>query len=228
MKINLAENMLRFGAKNLTESSKQKLEQLAEQTINVTDKVEFLVGITAPQRVTKPTLFLDNRDPSNPILYFLGTGNDSRAVAIAQNGMIYDGRTLPYYSYNMADFIFKATEEFFGSWTNEINIVETLTAMKNVQSDLNVPGGQIIIGMIRRILSNVQYYGSMPTPVFQLEANKDFKGNLVANNTTAWHNAVRKYLGLKAEPNVEYNKNPTLRQQVVNDFYAANPAIAQK
>jgi len=32
MKINLAENMLRFGAKNLTESSKQKLEQLAEQT----------------------------------------------------------------------------------------------------------------------------------------------------------------------------------------------------
>ena len=32
MKINLAENMLRFGAKNLTNASKQKLEQLAEQT----------------------------------------------------------------------------------------------------------------------------------------------------------------------------------------------------
>ena len=31
MKINLAENMLRFGAKNLTEVSKRKLEQLAEQ-----------------------------------------------------------------------------------------------------------------------------------------------------------------------------------------------------
>ena len=31
MKINLAENMLRFGAKNLTSASKQKLNQLAEQ-----------------------------------------------------------------------------------------------------------------------------------------------------------------------------------------------------
>ena len=32
MKINLAENMLRFGAKNLTEASKRKLVRLAEQT----------------------------------------------------------------------------------------------------------------------------------------------------------------------------------------------------
>jgi len=228
MKINLAENMLRFGAKNLTATSKQKLERLAEQTINVTDKVEFLFGIAVPQRVTKPTLFLDNRDPRNPILHLLGPGSDSRSVSIAQNGMLYDGRTWSYASYNMADFILKATEELFGDWKTESNIVETLTALKNVQSNLNVPGGQIIIGMIRGILSNVRYYGSMPTPVFQLEANKNFGGNLVANNTTAWHNAVRKYLGLKAEPNVEYNKNPALRQQVVNDFYAANPAIAQK
>lgn len=42
MKINLAENMLRFGAKNLTEASKQKLVRLAEQAQPTTP------GIPAP------------------------------------------------------------------------------------------------------------------------------------------------------------------------------------
>jgi hypothetical protein len=44
MKNILAENMLRFGAKNLTESSKQKLEQLAEQ---VPGKVTNIPDVTA-------------------------------------------------------------------------------------------------------------------------------------------------------------------------------------
>lgn len=225
MKNILAENMLRFGAKNLTDATKQKLEQLAEQTPAtpvatntpqpITDKVVFLDGTTVPPTISKPTLFLDNRDPRTPIMHLLGIGNDSRSVAIAQNGMIYDGRTYPYASNNMADFILKAAEEMFGDWKTEANTVELLTALNKVQASLRaIPGGQIINGMIQSILTNAVTYGRMEQPAYSSAIQK-FGGNLVQNNPYAFYNPIRQYLGLPIE-NAEFMKNPAKRGSVPN------------
>ena len=71
MKNTLAENMLRFGAKNLTESSKQKLEQLAEQTQVTPGKTPVAPGKTPA--VVK-------RIPNSNFNYVVGEGGSAQAV----------------------------------------------------------------------------------------------------------------------------------------------------
>ena len=64
MKINLAENMLRFGAKNLTKATKQKLERLAEQNVEA--------GSPTPATV--------KQIPGSTINYVVGDGSSDQAV----------------------------------------------------------------------------------------------------------------------------------------------------
>lgn len=224
MKNILAENMLRFGAKNLTDATKQKLEQLAEQNVEagaptpkvipVTNKVVYTSGPSMGDVINKPTMHLNTTDPKAPVLYIAGTSvSDSKSIAVARNGMIYDGRTYPYASYNMADFILKATEELFGTWKSESNVVETLTALRDVQKNLgNDPGGSTIGSMIQKILGNAVAYGKMEQPAYSSAIQK-FGGNLVQNNPYAFYNPIRQYLGLPIE-NTEFMKNPAKRGSV--------------
>lgn len=59
MKINLAENMLRFGAKNLTDASKRKLERLAEQEQTSADQQQPKKTVAYTKPLKKNTNFIN-------------------------------------------------------------------------------------------------------------------------------------------------------------------------
>lgn len=238
MKNILAENMIRFGAKNLTETSKQKLGQLAEQTatsqpaaaVAVTSKVDFVSGAT-PERVTKPTIQFSSTRDRAPILYLRGAGgNDSNVAALSRDAVIIPGKpALQHNEANYIDFLYYATRELFGDLGSENasgqnNIVETLTALIKVKDNLaQIQEGAIIIGTINNILTTYRKYGEMPFPVFEHELRNEVRtATEVINQPAPWHQAVRRLFNLPSEDYVKYNQDPNYRQTVFNNWYGKN------
>ena len=227
MKNILAENMLRFGAMNLTETSKQKLEQLAEQApqntqpMDVTDKVAYVnTPLTQGNVVTKPTIQFSN--PGNsPLLNFLGKAdNNSNSVALSQDALVIPGSTLPHSQQNDIDFIYYISSELFGSHRY---VEAALEALMKVRTNLtNERNGGIIIGTINNMLATYQTYAKMPYPVFHYEVGK-IKAAEVDNDPIPWHTAVRKLFGLPTEDYQKYMRDGNYRQMVFNNWYRKNP-----
>jgi hypothetical protein len=229
MKNTLAENMLRFGAKNLTESSKQKLERLSEQTpaapqtiqvMAVTDKVDYInTPPTQGSIVTKPTIQFSNTNA--PSLSFLGKAdNNSNAVALSQDALIIPGKqALPHKQQNDIDFLYYVTSELF---RNHRYVEDALAALMKVRTNLNKePDGGIIIGTINNMLTTYQTYAKMPYPVFHYEIGK-IKATEVDNDPIPWHTAVRKLFGLPTEDYQKYMQDGNYRQMVFNNWYRKN------
>jgi hypothetical protein len=238
MKNNLAENMLRFGAKNLTNSSKRILEQLAvgakkpaaspattTPTQSVTAKVAFTSAPMNGVRVTKPTMQFSSTRDKAPILHLMGKADgNSDMVAISKDALIIPGRpVVPHYSYNQLNFLYSAATELFGGTRGQDNIFETLLALRNVKSNLaQLPEGGIIVGTINNMLKIYKTYATMPYPVFMYEIN-EIKATDVGNDPGPWHVGARKFFDLPTEDYIKYSRDGNYRQMVFNNWYRKNP-----
>ena len=217
MKINLAENMLRFGAKNLTSASKQKLNQLAEQ-----EQTKDLDTVTA-----KP----------NQIGQISGEFNDGALVAFGEdyvtlynksdrskrvvigpttvtvNGATWNG-ALKYEE--VFNTIANITRTLFGS-VNKNSSEASVAGLKSLLGNAKTPANvQDIIRKLTSIESDIQgFNGNLRDFVYEkIPTNRQDRMNHTDSGSTGkpWYATGKENqwiwwaMGGSAQPKVDLSK----------------------
>jgi hypothetical protein len=194
MKINLAENMLRFGAKNLTASSKQKLVQLAEQetpgttdlqTVGVKPKGEnklsdgsaFNVGNTTPPNAefftrTGKIFYYNIGDQT---LYFYSSATDTAPITLSADNT---------FNLNTAiDFIADLGKKSYNTdKVGQLQVANILRSLNSIQSRVRTyEGGSAIQSKISNINALLKPYGEKDFKTMQYLASHEFRGKKYGN-----------------------------------------------
>lgn len=239
MKINLAESMLRFGAKNLTSNNVKKLEQISEQK-NIEDdptaftvpgtSIKFIINNTSNNsdgsartmwaQFTPPTT---SPDKMSGTLTFnspsMRTAKLSKTnAAITHEGFMLNSKNYDSGNMTSIDLVYHVAKTLFGEAPNQNTVEETVRglmyARDQLQKDFS-PGAQMIADNITKILRVCFRIAQMDYMEF-LSLKHKSGGYIDGRSSNMIYNACRIILGLPLDA-AKINADPAYREKLKQD-----------
>jgi len=226
MKINLAENMLRFGAKNLTDASKQKLKRLVEQaTPSTTDLQTVDVKPKAENKLSDGSAFnVGNNIPPNPeffrktgkifyynigdgTLYFYSSATDTAPMTLSA--------TNTFNLYTAVDFIVDLAKKSYN--INDIRRKLGQLQIANILRSLNLiqlyvakhKNGSVIKSKITEVTKLLAPYGNKDFKTMQYLAGHEFRGKNYTDPTFMREFGIGLYIWLGNSEKPGFIYDPT-------------------
>jgi len=238
MKINLAENMLRFGAKNLTSNNVKNLEQIHEQenieddpsafTVPGTD-IKFIINNTSNKSSgTVRTMWANFTPATTPPDTMSGwltfnspvqaTGKRPDKIAITHEGFILNNKNYDSGNRTSIDAVYYIAKTLFGDSPTQNTVEETVRALMYARNQLQKdfsPAAQMIADNTSKILRVCFNIANLDYMEF-LALDHKSGGYIDGRSVNMIYNACRIILGLPLNA-AKINADPAYREKLQQD-----------